>query len=402
MPPSAREFAEFNALLHSVVEKGLPLPPAIHLMAGVVRDPSLREALGGVARDLGDGASLADALGRFPDVFPPDYCARVRAGAEGGRLAEILRAAQIEHEFRARARSRMTRLLIYLLAGAIIGEIVIGLTLLMGRQVNLFNALILDQMQIVSKHPLLELLDAALDSGWILLGAWPGLILLALLAHRLLERSARAGGLGYLIPVWGRIRKSRDLAAFCSTLGLRLRSGLAMVPALRAAREAVRTRKFHAMTDRLIHRVEEGESLSSALFYLNFFPRTLAWGVSLAEENGEVPKTFDAFADLYTREMDRHFTILQELLTPLGMLVIGNVALLSALMVLAPFFQIITIQTSLSSSSSGGMEDSLKIAIGLTTLNLLFLAFLQVSYLLVSRRRLKISLLVEHLATLAR
>jgi type II secretory pathway component PulF len=40
--------------------------------------------------------------------------------------------------------------------------------------------------------------------------------------------------------------------------------------------------------------------------------------------------------------------------------------------------------------------------IGLVAINFLFLAALQVSYLLVTRRRLKIYLLVEHLATLAR
>ncbi len=43
MRPSAREFAEFNGLLCSVVEKGLPLPPAVDLMAGGGRDLALKE-----------------------------------------------------------------------------------------------------------------------------------------------------------------------------------------------------------------------------------------------------------------------------------------------------------------------------------------------------------------------
>ena len=341
MRPSAREFAEFNGLLCSAVEKGLPLPPSIELMAGVVGDRSLGEPLRGVARSLGDGASLPDALARFPDAFPPDYCALVRAGVESGRLAEVLRSSRIQHTFQARVRSKMSRLLLYLLTGAMIGELVLVFAALMGRQVAEMNAHYADKLGVKNRPELVEVIESTVGSAWILMVAWPVCIGLMFIGYKIIQRSARAGWIGYLLPIWGRIQKSRDLATFCCAMGLRLRSGASVPESLRSARDTVQNRRFRRLVDQLLRRIDEGESLSSALFYVTFFPKTLAWGVSLGEENGEVPRAFDTFAELYTKEMEQNFMLLQEFLTPLGILAVGNVALLAALLVLTPFIMII-------------------------------------------------------------
>jgi len=346
--PSAREFAEFNGLLCSVVEKGLPLPPAVDLMAGVVRHRGLGDALRGVARALGDGATLPDALGRFPDTFPPDYCALVRAGVESGRLADVLRTSRNHQTFLARVRSKMSRLMLYLLAGAFMGELVLVFAVMMGRHIARVNEYYMNQLQFYSKPELVEVMESTMGSAWILLVAWPTAIALGFLFYKFVQRSARAGWIGYALPVWGRIQKSRDLATFCCAMALRLRSGSPVPEALQSARDSVRNRRFRRLVDQLIRRIEEGESLSSAMFYLTFFPKTLAWGVSLGEENGEVPRAFDTFSELYTKEMERNFSLLQEFLTPLGILAVGNVALLGALMILTPFFMIIQISQKLS------------------------------------------------------
>jgi type II secretory pathway component PulF len=346
--PSAREFAEFNGLLCSVVEKGLPLPPAIDLMAGVVRHRTLGDALRGVARALADGAALPDALGRFPDTFPPDYCALVRAGVESGCLADVLRSSRNHHTFQARIRSKMSRLLLYLLAGAFMGELVLVFAAIMARHVAELNAHYSVQFEIKNKPEIVEYIESSVGSAWILLVAWPAAIALGFAFYKIVQRSARAGWIGYILPIWGRIQKSRDLATFCCAMGLRLRSGSPVLQALQSARDSVRNRRFRRTVNQLIRRIEEGESLSSALFYLTFFPKTLAWGVSLGEENGEVPRAFDTFAELYTKETERNFTLLQEFLTPLGILAVGNVALLAAIYVLTPFFLLIQIHQKLS------------------------------------------------------
>jgi type II secretory pathway component PulF len=193
----------------------------------------------------------------------------------------------------------------------------------------------------LNPHIMLQFVTAlmiALPAGFGLLGS----------LYLLLQRWERGGGIGYALPAWGSIQKSRDLALFCCAAGMRLRSGSSTIDALRAARDAVANRRFRRIVDGVVRRVEEGEPLSSALFYHRFFPKTLSWGISLAEENGEVPRAFDTFAGLYTRQMERGFELFHELLTPLGILTIGNVVLLAALMILSPLWVLIRVTQSLS------------------------------------------------------
>lgn len=349
MRPSPREFAEFNGLLRSVVEKGLPLPPAIELMAGVVRDRGLRNALRGVAGALKDGTPLADALSRHPDVFPAEYCTLVRAGAVSGRLAEVLRTTEVHYSYRARLRSKVNRLLFYLLAGAFVGEMVLLITLVAGSYINELNDDLLGKYSYGMVRTELDgWIATVAESGGMLLVAWPLSVLLLCGFYLAIQRWTAFGWLGYVLPLWGHVEKSRDLSLFCSTLGLRLRSGAPMVESLRAAEGVVKNKLFRKHARQVIRRVEEGEALSSALFYVPFFPKTMSWGMSLGEENGDVLRTLDTFASLYTAQMERNFEVLYELLTPLGVLAVGNVALLSATMVLSPFLKIIQIHETLS------------------------------------------------------
>ncbi|HLY11536.1 MAG TPA: type II secretion system F family protein [Planctomycetota bacterium] len=346
MRSSAREFAEFNGLLGSVVEKGLPLPPALKLMSGIVRDGALRDALSMVARDLDDGIALPDALAKHPATFPSDYCSLVRAGADSGRLPEVLRTAEILHSLRARLKARGARLLMYLLPAAAIGEFVLLAAVLLAGRMGELNDEMVREMGISEKPDPILFVSSLVESGWSLLYLWPGLITLSAAGYWIVQRWSRLSWLGYLIPVWGRIQKSRDMALFAGVLGLKLRSGSSVVDSLTSGRGAVVNRKFRRLVDQLIRRTREGESLSSALFYTPFFPRTFAWGISLGEENGEVPKTIDTFTALYTAEMERNFEVLIDILTPLGILAVGNIALVSALLILAPFLMINQVSAS--------------------------------------------------------
>jgi type IV pilus assembly protein PilC len=334
--PSARDFAEFNGLLRSVVEKGLPLPPAMHLIAGIVRHQALRQALNGAASALEEGASLHDALSKHPDVFPAEYCALLRSGVESGRLAEALGTAQTHQALRVRLESKLRRLFLYILGAVIVGEVVLGITLIVGRHMEY----LFEQLEIRQLPELTMLFVGAGHSGWGILLGWPVFFLLMVLAWKGIQRYARLGWVGYCLPVWGPVQKSTDLAKFCCALGLRLRSGAPLVEALRSGRDAVANRRFRRFADQVIGRVDEGQPLSSALYYHRFFPKTLAWGISLGEENGELVRCVDAFTALYTAQMERRYESLYEILPPLGILIVGNLAFLCALSMFLPIIQI--------------------------------------------------------------
>lgn len=336
----AAEFAEFNALLATAAERGLPLEPVLALLSAQAGSSRVRAALESVHRGLRDGRPLPDALRTVPE-FPPDYITLVEAGHAAGRLAEVLRHAAVYHSLRARLRARLGRVALYLGVGALAAcGLMVGGAVLSERigvdVYDLFQMTELAPIQELTRHPFRTL-------AWAL----PSMLLagvLGWLCFRFLTRF-RAG---YWLPFWGGILRSRDLALFCSLAALRLSAGATALDAFRSARGAVPN--FHARRriGDLIRRLEEGATVSDALFYVRWFPRTLAWGVSLGERRGDVPEVFESCARIYAGQVDRGFEMLTVALGPLGILVLGNVALFAAMSALAPMFAMIRIQQALS------------------------------------------------------
>lgn len=334
IPPA--ESAELNGLLATAAERGLPLAPAMDLLAGQARRASTRDALSRVAASLRDGAALPQALEAAPGIFPPDQRALIAAGVQGGRLPDLLRHAQAWDTLRAALRRHLLRLTAYVGSGALLCFLVFGLLLLLARKLaDIFEALGMKELPPLTRGLL-----------WISGNIVPiaiGLAIaggLAFLFYRLARRLPWTARFLYWIPVLGRLQRSRDLATFCTIVALRLRANLPLPEALDAAAAATPNRHARRLIDEVRKRVAAGESLSSALFRRSFFPRSLCWAVSLGEERNDVPTPVDLFARIYSAELERNFETLTVMLTPVSILLLGNLVILTVVAVFAPIMQV--------------------------------------------------------------
>jgi general secretion pathway protein F len=284
----------------------------------------MKAALDDVAKALRDGAALPEALARRPDAFPDDYRALVKAGADSGRLPEVLRHVEGYHLLRERLRRGFLRFAVYVVTGLVLAAAVLSLVSIAGGQFGQ----VFEQIDI-------EMPAATAFVVWtgsrpaVAVSIAAGLVVAAagaLLFVRWLFNRTR---IGYWVPAWGWIQRHRDLALLCTTLALRLEASAPMPESLAAAEAVIPNRYLRARLARVRARVSEGEALSTALFYERFFPRTLAWAVSLAEARDDVPSTFHLFGRLYATELARGFEVLLMVLTPLGVLIVGNGAILA-------------------------------------------------------------------------
>lgn len=382
------EFAELNGLLAAAAERGLALGPAIDLLAAEGR---ARGALGSVSRALGEGASLPDALASAPAAFSPDYCGLVAAGLAARRLPEVFRTVQRYHALCARLASKVARLLVYLALGAVMVELLLVLA-------GLFGKWFLEVMEAANMADLSAAAGFA-AYRWLPVVGFPIFVGVGTALIFAVRGSAWAAWAGNLLPVWGKVARSRDLALFSAAMALRLRSGANLVESLKAAQAVLPLRRTARRVDGLLRAVEEGNSLSSALFYDRFWPRALAWGVSLGEARGDLPAVFDTFAGIYAAEMERRFEIIFQVLTPVGILALANVVLLAISMLLAPL-------VALGGMSGRALQPDPMIRLlgGLIVLAVFdapILLFIVGYYALVTARRTKIYVLIDHLASLA-
>jgi type IV pilus assembly protein PilC len=87
--------------------------------------------------------------------------------------------------------------------------------------------------------------------------------------------------------------------------------------------------------------LERGEKLSDALSIEKLFPSLLIQIISVGEETGELPKTFEKLANFYSLELDRESEIITSTLSPIMILFVGAIV---GFLVLSLFLPMFTLQ----------------------------------------------------------
>src|SRR5437588_1005197 len=110
--PKLKDLAVFSRQFATMINSGLSLLRSLYILAEQTENKQLAGVVDQVRQDVERGASLSQALGRHPKVFPRLYVAMVRAGETGGVLDSVLLqlASTIEKqvELRRKVKSAMT------------------------------------------------------------------------------------------------------------------------------------------------------------------------------------------------------------------------------------------------------------------------------------------------------
>ena len=98
----------FARNLGSMLEAGLALSRALSVLARQARNKAFKGIIEGAIAEIDKGTTFADALRKYPKVFPPIFVSMVHAGEQSGTLAESLKvtANQMDSAFTLTRRIR--------------------------------------------------------------------------------------------------------------------------------------------------------------------------------------------------------------------------------------------------------------------------------------------------------
>ena len=85
-----RDLAVFSRQFATLIASGMPMLRSLYTLEDQTEDERLSDAIAGVRQDVEAGSSLADAMGRRPQIFDNLFRAMVRSGESSGRLDEAL------------------------------------------------------------------------------------------------------------------------------------------------------------------------------------------------------------------------------------------------------------------------------------------------------------------------
>ncbi len=340
-PATRRELAVVLRSIAALVAAGVPLERAVGATEPLARGP-LQETLQQARRRLHEGAGLANALASGNGVLPPVVTGMLGAGERGGQLGRALDQAATQLEREAELIGRVRQALAYPAVLAVVGTA--SVLLIATTIVPRFAVLLADAgSELPWSARLLVGVSDFVTHNALLLGM---LGFGAVAAVSAWGRTAR----GQLVvarrlldlPMVGPLRRSLATARWGRALGSMLHTGMPLLPALSAARDAVADPAVGERLERAQARVAEGQGLTPSLEREAAVAPSALQVLAVGESTGAIGRMAEEAGDLAAAEAERALSTLVTLLEPALVVVFGGIvafvaaALLQAVYSLRP------------------------------------------------------------------
>jgi type II secretory pathway component PulF len=337
----ARAVEAFSRELSNLLTAGVPLSRAMQIVSKEAALSSARRQWSEIRDDVMGGSSLADALAKWPQSFPPVYVAMIRAGETGGFLDVVL--GQIA-DFRERERDLISKVKDAMIYPSIIAVLAVGvLTFLMTYFIPRFSQIFAD---FGSALPLLTRIIVTVSKAVTQYGLVfvVGAVIIFVVLRRMLmtEAGRRIRERAILrTPGVGRVLSRFALVRFSRMLGTLLGAGVPLVVSLRVAREAIGNQTMADVVSQSMELVQQGRSLSSSLGNCRvLFPESVVEMIAVAEESGRLDKELLRLAETSETELDRRLRMLVTLAEPLMLFVMAAIVGTIVMGMLLPVFML--------------------------------------------------------------
>jgi len=327
----------FTQELLALLNAGLPLIEVLETMGEKETRLEVRKIIVQLTDALFQGRALSQAIAEFPEAFPPLYVATVRAAERTGDLSEAL-ARYVDYQERLDAvKKKVVSASIY--PAVLIGVGGLVVLFLLGYVVPRFSQVYDDvgrELPWLSQLLLHwgRLLNA--NGGFIVAVVFAAAVALFLVIGRVAEWVLAAL---WRVPAIGRRLLAYQLARFYRTVGMLLRGGTPLVPALQTVSGLLHP-QLRARLSGAIQRVREGTSLSQAMEAYGLVTPVATRMLRTGEKGGNLAQMMESIAAFHDEELARWVDWFMKLFEPLLMALIGVVIGLIVVLMYMPIFEL--------------------------------------------------------------
>ena len=337
---SVKELYHFSRQLVNLLKAGVPILRALDVLSSQIKNTYFRSVLQNIHAGIAGGQTFSDCLKDYPKVFSSLYVTTVRAGEESGSLKETIAGLadylQQQDEIASKVRTALAYPLLMVLFG--IGTLIFVLTYVLPKLTTLFDSIGQDlpvPTQIVLS------ISSFLLNDW----AW---LLVAVLAITFLFKRWSSSSVGQAtlsrmtlgMPFLGEFLLKVELARFCSTLELLLKSGVTVVRAIKLAVPVISNDLIKVELARSQEDLIAGRSFGESLKKSERIPELMGHLISVGEESGALSETLHDIAVSYNQETNEIITIMTTLLEPIMIVLVGGVIGFVVMAMLLPIFQL--------------------------------------------------------------
>ena len=328
--------------LQIMASTGLPLVKSFFLLAGQAKSKELKKALLDIKDEIGKGESLANSLGKYPEIFSEVFRNMIAVGEASGTLENVLQVLSLQIEKDHQLRSKIRRALIYpailLSVMLVVGAVV--MTVFIPGLKNLFFGLGVE-LPIYTR--------ILIGAGDFMMQYWHILVLLALFLFPIIVKSLKTKKGKWIkdtilinLPFFNSLVKKSNSASLIRSLSSLISSGVPLVESLEITSRTVSNIYFENALNDAVEKIKKGEQLFSSLKeHKNIFPFGTIETIEIGEETGETSAILKKLADFYEGEVMDAADSLSVLIEPILIVFLGLAVGIFAFAVMSPLYSVL-------------------------------------------------------------
>ncbi len=321
---AVKDIAVFFRQFSVMIDAGLPLVQCLEILAANQENPTFQKTLTGVRTTVEGGATLANAMRQYPNVFDDLTTNMIEAGETGGILDIILQRLATYVEKAVRLRSAVKSALIYPVAVVGIAVVIVGALLkwVVPIFANLFAGL---GVSLPLPTRIVMGLSGFVQSFW-----WVFIVGSVGSVFGIKQIRKNPTGKYYMdklllhLPVIGQLLRKIAVGRFTRTLGTLITSG---VPILEGLGITARTSGNAVLEEALMKvrkAIEEGRTIVDPLRECGVFPNMVTQMIGVGEATGAMDSMLQKIADFYEEEVDAATKDMLALLEPIIIGILGT------------------------------------------------------------------------------
>ncbi|MDH3883997.1 MAG: type II secretion system F family protein [Desulfobacterales bacterium] len=313
----------FARQFSTMIDAGLPIIQCLEILFTQQGNKTFKRMIKEIKEQVEGGATLAEALKRFPKHFDSLFVNMIAAGEAGGILDAILRRLAAYMEKAAKLKAQVKGAMTYPIVTLIIAIVVLGIILVFVIPVfeemfaDFGGELPLPTQLVVAASDIVKSKIIYIIIGTIIFG----------FAFRKFYATEKgqdmADDLVLKIPVFGELLRKVAVAKFTRTMGTMLASGVAILEALDIVAKTAGNRTVERAIYDVRSGIAEGRTMADPLAESGVFPAMVCQMISVGESTGALDAMLEKIADFYDEEVDQAVDNLTSLIEPFMLVFLG-------------------------------------------------------------------------------
>ena len=313
----------FARQFSTMIDAGLPIIQCLDILYSQQSNVTFRKMLKDIKESVEGGATLAEALKKFPNQFDDLFVNMIAAGETGGILDAILRRLAAYMEKAARLKSKVKGAMTYPIVTLIIAVLVLAVILVF--VIPVFEEMFADfGGELPTPTKIVVAMSDMVKSKivYIIIG-------LALFAFAFKKFYNTEKGrdvvdeLQLKIPVFGQLLRKVAVSKFTRTMGTMLASGVAILEALDIVAKTAGNRSVEKAIYSVRTGIAEGRTMADPLTESGVFPPMVCQMIGVGESTGALDAMLEKIADFYDEEVDQAVDNLTAFIEPFMLVFLG-------------------------------------------------------------------------------